>query len=171
MFVTGLRMGELVTLKKSDVSDKGISIARTETRYIDEHGHYVFMIKDFPKTQAGVRTVVVPSNYKWILDEINKRNPDGEFLFEKNGKRIITYAIRRLADNCKKTGIYPKSPHKIRKTYGSILFDNHIDQRLIMEQMGHADILVGETYYHRNRRDAEKKSEIISAIPDFKNSL
>lgn len=169
MFVTGLRIGELVTLKKSDISEKGISISRTETRYVDENGHYVFRIKDFPKTQAGVRTVVVPSNYMWILDEINKRNPDGEYLFEKNGKRIITYAIRRrLASNCKKTGIYPKSPHKIRKTYGSILFDNHIDQRLIMEQMGHADILVGEIHYHRNRRDTDRKSEIISAIPDFK---
>ena len=44
-----------------------------------------------------------------------------------------------------------KSPHKIRKTYGSILLDNHIDNKLIIEQMGRTDIRCTEEHYHRNR--------------------
>lgn len=54
-----------------------------------------------------------------------------------------------------------------RKTYGSILLDNHIDNRFIIGQVGHTDILCTENHYHRNRRDMEKKMEIISQIPEF----
>lgn len=62
---------------------------------------------------------------------------------------------------------FPKSPHKIRKTYGTILLDNHIGNNLIMGQMGHTDITCTENHYHRNRKSIDKKSQIISNIPDF----
>ena len=48
------------------------------------------------------------------------------------------------------------------------MLDNHIDNRLIIQQMGHTGIDCTETYYHRNRRTIEKKKEILSNIPDFK---
>lgn len=73
----------------------------------------------------------------------------------------------RLKRICKKRNIYHKSSHKIRKTYGTILLDNHIDNKLIMSQMGHTDIACTENHYHRNRKSLDKKSEIISNIPDF----
>lgn len=43
-----------------------------------------------------------------------------------------------------------------------------IDNKLIMEQMGHTDILCTEEHYHRNRKNIDKKSTIISEIPEFK---
>ncbi len=73
----------------------------------------------------------------------------------------------RLKRVCKKLNIYHKSPHKIRKTYGTILLDNHIDNKLIMGQMGHTDIVCTENHYHRNRKSIDQKSQIISSIPDF----
>ena len=45
--------------------------------------------------------------------------------------------------------------------------DNHIDNRLIIEQMGHMDIACSEKHYHRNRKSIEKKTEILSNIPDI----
>lgn len=84
------------------------------------------------------------------------------------GNRISIQSIRmRQKRICKKLNIYPKSPHKGRKTYGTILMDNHIDNRLIIEQMGHTDITCSEKHYHRNRKSIEKKTEILSNIPDF----
>ena len=75
----------------------------------------------------------------------------------KDGERILTQAMRmRFKRICKKLGIFHKSPHKIRKTYGSILLDNQIDNKLIMEQMGHTDILCTEEHYHRNRKNPVK---------------
>lgn len=67
----------------------------------------------------------------------------------------------------KKLDIYKKSPHKIRKTYGSILLDHNIDNRMIMEQMGHIDITCTENHYHRNRRNLDAKSQILSSIPEL----
>jgi len=169
MFITGIRVGELVTLKHKDFNGNTFDIRRTETRYMIEQGKYEYAVKEFPKSLAGARTVIVPEAYSWIISKIKRINPFSEYIFLKaNGERMSTNCIRkRLYYICKKLNVYNKSPHKIRKTYGSILLDNHIDKQLIMGQMGHADILCTETHYHRNRRNIEKKSEILSSIPEF----
>lgn len=171
MFVTGARIGEVVTLKHSDFNGNTFKIRRTETRY-KKDGKYVCEVKDFPKTHAGVRTAIIPAEYAWIARKIQLLNPFEEYIFVKNGKRVTTHSIRmRLRRVCDKVGIYRKSPHKIRKTYGSILLDNHIDNQLIIGQMGHTNILCTENHYHRNRKGIEKKSSIISSIPEFQSKM
>ena len=168
MFLTGARIGEIVTLKHSDFAGNTFIIRRTETRFINSEGKYVYEVKEFPKSQAGVRTVIIPEDYVWVAKAIQHQNPFGEFIFVKDGKRISTQAMcMRLRRVCKKLNVYHKSPHKIRKTYGTILLDNHIDNKLIMCQMGHTDIACTENHYHRNRKSIDKKSQIISNIPDF----
>lgn len=170
MFVTGARIGEIVVLKHSDFDENTFKIRRTETRYKNSDNKYVLEVKDFPKSQAGVRTVIIPRDYEWICNKIKLLNPFSEYIFisPNTGNRLSTQAIRmRLDKLCKKLHIYHKSPHKIRKTYGSILLDNHIDNQLIIGQMGHTDIMCTENHYHRNRRSIEKKSEILSSIPDL----
>ncbi len=170
MFVTGIRIGEVVALKHEDFDGNVFRIRRTATRYLDENGKYVYDVKEFPKTQAGVRTVVIPKDYEWLSKSIRLLNPFNEYVFVKNGKIVTTQAMRmKLSRVCKKLGIYHKSPHKIRKTYGTILLDHNIDNRLIMEQMGHTDIACTENHYHRNRRSLDAKSQIISSIPEFKS--
>lgn len=169
MFLTGIRVGELVTLKHSDFDGNTFKIRRTETKYVDEDGKYVYGIKDFPKSEAGVRTVIIPKSYSWVTNKLRLINPFGEFIFVENGdKRLTTNCIRRRMERvCDKLGIVRKSPHKARKTYGSILLDNGIDNKLITDLMGHTDILCTEGHYHRNRKTIERKSEILSDIPEF----
>lgn len=169
MFVTGIRVGELVALKHDDIDEISIKIRRTESRYKDiETGKYIYAVKEFPKSEAGVRTVVLPQNYIWLLKKLKTLNPFGEYIFTGKNGRMSTNSIRtRLKTICKNLGIYPKSPHKIRKTYGTILLDNNIDHKLIMSMMGHTDILCTENHYHRNRRTLEAQKYIISQIPEF----
>ncbi len=169
MFLTGIRVGELVALKHSDFEGNTFRIRRTETKYVDENGKYVYGIKDFPKSEAGVRTVIIPKTYSWVANKLRLFNPFGEFIFVENGdKRLTTNCIRRRMERvCDKLGIVRKSPHKARKTYGSILLDNGIDNKLITDLMGHTDILCTEGHYHRNRKTIERKSEILSDIPEF----
>ena len=168
LFVTGLRIGELVTLKPTDIKDNTITVRRTETR-IRYDGYSVFDVKEFPKTKAGARTVVVPKDYFWLVKRILHQNPFGEYLFEReDGTRLSSNCIRkRLMTINKKLGIVQKSPHKIRKTYGSILLDNKIDNKLVTDMMGHTNILCTENHYHRNRKTLEIKSDILSSIPEF----
>lgn len=169
MFVTGARVGEVVSLKHEDFERNSFKVRRTETRFLGKDNNYVCDVKEFPKSQAGVRTAIIPKDFSWLARAIQRQNPFGEYIFVKNGKRISAQAMRmRLNRICQKLGIHHKSPHKIRKTYGSILLDNHIDNKLIMEQMGHTDILCTEEHYHRNRRSVDQKSRILSSIPEFK---
>lgn len=170
MFVTGMRIGEVVCLKHSDFDWNTIKIRRTETRYRGENEKkYHVEVKDFPKTKAGARTVIIPKDYEWLCDRIKFTNPFGEFVFARDEERVTAQSVRmRLRRLCDKLKIYHKSPHKIRKTYGTILLDNNIDERLILGQMGHASIGTTENHYHRNRRTIEKKSDILSSIPDLK---
>ena len=169
MFVTGIRVGELVTLKHEVFDGNTFKIRRTETRYLAENGKYAYDVKEFPKSEAGARTVVIPEDYEWLCSKIKALNPFGEYIFvNKDGKRITTNCIRRrLERNCRTLGIYRKSPHKIRKTYGTILLDNNVDRQLIMGQMGHSDILCTEQHYHRNRRSVQNKTKVLSSIKDF----
>lgn len=169
--VTGIRIGEAVALKKSAFEANTFKIVATETRYSIEKGKYTYQVDDFPKTNAGVRTVIIPNDYVWLIKEINRMNPFGEFMFMKNGERIRAMSVRmRLKRICKRLNIYPKSPHKIRKTYCSILLDNNVDQKLIIQQVGHTDISCTEDHYHRNRKSIEQKAQILNSIPDFKSS-
>ncbi len=168
LFATGMRIGELVALKWCDFSPELVKVRRTETCYRDEFGEWVHEVKDFPKTSAGVRNIVIPSDFRWLYEAIQKYNKTDEFVFSRNGKRMRENCIRsRLWRLCGKLGIVRKSPHKIRKTYGTILLDNNVDQRLIIDQMGHTNISVTEEYYHKNRRTSEVKARIISDIPQF----
>lgn len=172
MFATGIRVGELVTLKHEDLGDNFLNIRRTETRYKKDN-KYCYDVKNFPKTDAGVRTVVIPTSYLWLLKKIKGFNPLGEYVFINNrGNRMTTNSIRkRIRIVCNKLEIIPKSPHKVRKTYGSILLDNHIDNNLVISQMGHTDIYCTEKHYHRNRKSFETKSAVLSAIPDFQINM
>ena len=145
-----------------------IKIRRTETRY-NKDGKDVYEVKEFPKTKAGVRIAIVPEDYMWLVKKLQLQNPFGEYIFvNKKGERMTTNCIRRRLESVnKKAGVVQKSPHKIRKTYGSILLDNKIDNKLVIDLMGHTKISCTETHYHRNRRAIEAKSRIISSIPEF----
>lgn len=169
MFITGARIGEIVTLKSDDIDieKNTIKIKRTETRY-KENNKTIYAIKSFPKTQSGNREIVVPFNYQWFLRNLKNYSKNKEWVFMEGDHRLTTLLIRkRVYKMCKDTNIYKKSPHKIRATYDTILLDANLDKRFIKDQMGHSDITTSEKYYHRNRKSLEKKAEIINSIPEF----
>lgn len=171
MLVTGIRVGELSSLKHQDIGKDSIQIRRTETCYkdFDNPNKMVYTVKEFPKTKAGIREVAIPKDYQFLLNKMRLMNPFGEYVFvDKNGERLHTNAFRKRSYLiCNKLGIYKKSPNKARKTVGTILFDERLDNNLIIRQMGWASPAVGESHYHRNRKSMEAKIEIISGIPEF----
>ena len=157
LFKTGLRIGELAALKNCDIRGNVIHVNRTEICYEEENGNRVYDVRDFPKTEAGIRDVVIPSNCQWILKKIKLLNPFGEFVFMNDGERIRTYVFRnRLSTVCKHAKVKQKSPHKIRKTYGSILLDDGLAESLIVSQMGHTNIKTTKEHYYKNRRNVDQ---------------
>ena len=164
-FKSGARPGELVALKREDIMGNVLHIRRTEIFYKGDDGKNVYEVRDFPKTAAGIREVILPSSAGWILKEIRKKNPFGEYLFERNGERIRTYTFTsRLKTICRKLGIVNKSLNKIRKTYGTILLDSGVEESLVIAQMGHTDIKTTKRYYYRNRKNLQQNSKVIDKV-------
>lgn len=89
-FKTGVRPGELAALKKEDLLDRSVDVRRTEIHYQNEDGENVYEVRDFPKTEAGIRTVLIPKQALWIVKEIKRQNPFGEYVFMKNGKHYFS---------------------------------------------------------------------------------
>lgn len=170
MFCTGIRVGELVAIKWCDITDNSIKIRRTEISYKNSVGENICEIRDYPKTEAGIRTVYVPAEFSSIMRRLRLLSGSQEYVFCQDGNNIRAMQIRkRLYLICKRTGIKKKSPHKLRKTYVSILLDNGIDKRLVQDVAGHAQIATSERNYHRNRKSDQKKEQILSDLPEFKN--
>ncbi len=166
LFKSGLRIGELAALKCEDISGNIIHVHRTEICY-EDNGKRVFAVRDFPKTEAGIRDVIIPEKYVEYLIKAS-RTSSGEYLFEKNGERVRTYQFRnRLRTVCEKNNVVGKSPHKIRKTYASMLIDSGISESVIISQMGHTDIRTTKGFYYRNRNRDEKKMEIINSVKNL----
>lgn len=95
-------------------------------------------------------------------------NPFGEYIFMNGEERIRTYVFRnRLNTVCKHANVKVKSPHKIRKTYGSMLLDDGLAESLIMSQMGHTNIRTTKEHYYRNRRNVEQIREELDRVSEF----
>lgn len=172
MFLTGIRVGELVALKHSDINGNIIRVQRTEVKHLVRKGKYEYVIKESPKTDAGNRLLIIPEGYSWMTQVLNGLNPEDDFIFVNayRGKRnrLTTNSIRsRIIRVCGKLNLVPKSPHKARKTYLSILLDNNMDRKLVEALAGHVDISCTEANYHRDRRNTARKTALINAIPDF----
>lgn len=165
LFKTGLRPGELSALKKEDVRGNVLHICRTEISYQCAPKKYAYEVRDFPKTEAGIRDVVIPDTYLWIFKSILGRSSSGEYLFERNGERLKSYQFRcRLGVICNKLEIVKKSPNKIRKTYASVLIDAGVESSVIMKQMGHTDITTTYKSYFKNRKDLTQRAEALNKV-------
>ncbi len=165
-FQTGMRVGELVALKKTDISRENdmimIHVRRTEVREKVD-GKMKCLVREYPKTSAGDRYVFVAESANWTLEQILSISQGKEFMFENKTKRynIVSadHALRRI---CNKLGIKERSMHKIRKTYGTTLIDAGVDEAVIIEQMGHSDIHCTKQYYYFSNKKREKKAKQIS---------
>lgn len=164
-FYTGMRIGELSTLKWSDIKENSIYVQRTEIRLHDDDGHLYVDVQESTKTDAGFRRIIISDDAKIILNKIRKMNPFGEYVFMKDGKRIagnlFTNRLYRICDNLH---IKRRSMHKARATYGTMLYDAQVPKSVIISQMGHADIKTTEQYYYFDNKSDTEKEEYIRKV-------
>ena len=167
-FQTGLRVGELSGLKKTDLENRQIHVQRTEITYKDpETKERVCEVRDFPKSEAGDRYLIIPESALGTINAILQfSDKKSDYLFSENGKRIRANAFnRRLGRICDELKIRHKSMHKVRKTYGTTLIDNNVDESLVASQMGHKDISTTKKYYYFcNKNDSTKMEQIDKAL-------
>lgn len=165
-FQTGIRVGELAALKPSDVDKDILHINKTEVRYRGEDNKYVFEVRESAKTDASNRDVILGSDALRTLKMIERINPNGEYLFMKDGERIKEKAFSvKITKICRYVGINERSMHKTRKTYATKLINAQVDERIIIKQLGHTDISCTKNFYYYNNKDiSEAKRQIEKAV-------
>ena len=132
--VSGCRRAEALALTPADVDipNKTISINKT-VEWIGNKPQ----IKDFPKTEAGIRTIPVPSKLIDLLRPLMVQ----KYLFQnENGELIKNSQFTRMWDRYKESIGIECTPHQLRHSYATILFDAGIDVKTAQRWLGHNDI-------------------------------
>lgn len=161
---TGLRVGELCALTPEDIRPGYIDINKTEIRYRVDANHYTREVRANAKTDAGNRRVIIDDETEKVIREIRRLNPDGEFLFEIDGKRCIGSSFtKKLERACNTIGIKPRSMHKCRKTYATNLINANVPESFIIAQMGHIDISTTKNYYLYDNTSKTEAVEYLQA--------
>ena len=134
LLYTGCRRGEALALTPSDID------YNNHTVRIDKTVVWVGntpQIKPMPKTEAGERNIPLPDI---IFDElINRKN--NKLLFPNKDNKLYTNGEVNVAwDNLRKKANITCSPHQLRHSYTTMLFDAGIDVKTAQTWLGHKDI-------------------------------
>lgn len=158
---TGMRSGELSALEPTDIVDNTLLVTKTEEHYKGKDG-YIFNVRKALKGTHGNRKVFLTPRAVEIINKIKELNPEGKYLFEKNGKRMRGKAFsQKCVWLCEKAGIVPQSLHKCRKTYATRLINAKVDESVIRSQMGHVDFSTTKDYYYFNNRDEDEARKMV----------
>lgn len=160
LFVTGMRIGEIVALKYDDITENSILIRRGEVNdYIFAIVNKTFVyngkkVGDHTKTDCGERSIPLTAGAKQIIDMVKKASQqynyyDNNYIFCPASKRMISNTIdKKLYQYCEDLGIPKKSAHKIRKTYISQIINGGIDLDTVCKVSGHVDLKTTlQSYY------------------------
>ncbi len=158
-FLLGLRVGELVALKWSDLCDANhIHIVREEIRDQTDNSYEVV---EHTKTNKDRFVLVVPK----ALDILNRIERQGEYIFMRNGERItairIATILRKYANY---QGVRIKSSHKMRKTYASNLNACGVPLDCIREMLGHSSLNTTLGYIYNPLTEKETFDLITKAL-------
>lgn len=174
-FQLGLRVGELVSLKWSDIENGYITIQRQETRdyemdYYGAKKKLCVKVDESPKTDAGFRVLSLTNEAIKVLTEIKKvsfkyslYDKDGYIFVNAKGRLQFENIKNAMEAICKKLKIKMRFNHKIRKTVLSALIDQGINLEEIRRVSGHEDIETLLESYCFNRlpkKDVENMIEV-----------
>lgn len=131
---TGCRRGEAVALQPDDVDIKNLYIHIDKTvEWIGQHPQ----IKNTPKTEAGIRDIPISKKLADLLSPYMNQ----EYIFLNDKGQLITDGQFTKGWNLykKATGI-SCTPHELRHSYATMLFDAGVDVKTAQLWLGHKDI-------------------------------
>lgn len=154
LLVTGCRRGEALALTPSDIDWENGMVHISKT--VEWHGNRPH-IKPCPKTEAGVRDIPLPAQMFDMLKPFKNQ----KFLFANDKGELMDNSQVTKAWNKyqKETGI-TATPHQLRHSYASMLYDAGIDIKSAQRLLGHADIKTTmDTYVHLSETRKDSSAE------------
>ena len=182
MMYSGLRRGEATALLWSDIDLKNKTIT------VNKSYDFKNNIIKSPKTASGTRVVSIPDKLVSYLANIDRKSI--YVLTSATGKMMSDTAWKRLWDSylCdlnlkyglsldRKNKYHPKghivtielfTPHCLRHTFCTIMYEAGIDVLTAKEQMGHSDIKTTLAIY--THLDGQHKKKNLNKLNDYLSS-
>lgn len=174
---TGLRLGELLALKWSDIDfNTGmLTVNKTLSRVKNQTTNKYEIIEQLPKTKNSNRVIPIPTNILTKLKEHKKFQNKQKLLIREayiNNNYVFADDIgkpiddkrpgRNLKSILTKLNIEPMKFHALRHTYATRLFENNVPAKTIQVLMGHYDISITMDIYTHVMED--KKLEAVEKL-------
>lgn len=167
---TGMRRGELSALKWGDWDGEVLKVRRTEAKR-RVNGKQEFYVTDMPKTDAGMRSIILTASAVDTLRRIRAFSPgkpeEEDWIFRgRSGQRILGNSFNKhLTEALNDLGMRHRSSHKLRKTYGTELKEGGADDTVVQRQLGHKDITTTLKYYvYGNKSRERQRRQVEDAI-------
>lgn len=157
LLYTGLRIGECLDLKWSDVDfenktikiDSNMVLIKNRDQNITQK--YVLKAQNSTKTKAGHRIIPLSQKALDALENLQKLNGDEEYILSNSNGNVINprnfdRMFRNILTQC---NIRLCGVHILRHTFASMLFKKGIDAKIVSELLGHSDVTITyNTYIH-----------------------
>lgn len=170
---TGMRLGELLVLKWSDIDYKNklIHVQRTTCRVMGDNSKTV-IIEDTPKSKSSIRDLPLTNFLISLLKELKKfQNNNSEYVVSRAvGKRIENRSYQESFDRLlKRLNIRHYGFHSLRHTFATRSLEIGIDIKTLSELMGHSNPTITlNRYVHSDlnmKKDAmDKLSKVMNKI-------
>lgn len=169
---TGMRVGEIGALKRSDIRDDMIYVERTITR--TEAGNYI--IGEDAKTEAGRRSIPMNNQVKSIIAnqvEINTLldgnliTMDGLIFKAPERGLLMAWAMdREIKTICKACGIEYFTMHAFRATFATRAIESGMNPKTLQEILGHSNFNITMSLYGHCLANTKKQEmeKLIIAI-------
>ena len=143
----GLRVSELVKLNLNDVDFEDNSIKffgkGNKERYVPLHPDVIEAIY----------------NYLPHRDEITPKNEDAEkalfrsYWGNRLGVRSVQLLVKKYAKLANIKNAEKITPHKLRHTFATLLYQQTKDIRVLQDILGHANISTTQIYTHTDKKE------------------
>jgi integrase len=168
---TGLRIGEMIALKWSDIDFENQTLRVIKTYYNPTNNKSKYTLLT-PKTVGSIRTITLDPLLIKMLEihkdeqrKIMKENKpfynDSGFIFATNEgyPKTIKHLAIRMQRILKKTKINKQvTPHSFRHTHTSLLIEANVHIKEIQERLGHSDINTTMDIYAHMTKNIKKEA-------------
>lgn len=157
---TGMRLGEVCALDKSDIDFEHKLINVSKSIYVDLETKEL-MIKD-TKTETSTASIPLPLPLEQILLEWFEENKTDHVLIDNDLGYIKPGLIKGFLENFSNKSKHKVHFHMLRHTYTTMLFENNIDAKTAQTLLRHKDYNTTMSVY--THLEKEKLNTVVDNI-------